>query len=73
LYLVERHRGSSVLTLTFPTPEYEEEFGACKRYLPETVTVDADLTGTIVPATLGSHYEELRRRRILIDTPAHYC
>lgn len=73
LYRVERRRGSSVLTLAFPTPEYEEEFGACKRYLPETVTVDADLTGTIVPATLGSHYEELRRRRILIDTPPHYC
>jgi len=73
LYRVERRSGSSVLTLGFPTPEYEEEFGACKRYLPETVTVDADLSGTILPATLGSDYEELRRRRILIDTPPHYC
>jgi uncharacterized protein YbaR (Trm112 family)/SAM-dependent methyltransferase len=73
LYRVERRSGSSVLTLAFPTPEYEEEFGACRRYLPETVTVDADLTGTIVPATLGSRYEELRRRRVLLDTPPRYC
>ncbi len=34
LYRVERHGNSSVLTLTFPTPEYEEEFGACRRYFP---------------------------------------
>jgi uncharacterized protein YbaR (Trm112 family)/SAM-dependent methyltransferase len=70
LYRVERRGSSSVLTLTFPTPEYEEEFGGgCRRYLPETVTVDADITGAFVPDTLGSAYEELRRRRIVIDAP----
>jgi uncharacterized protein YbaR (Trm112 family) len=73
LYRVERRGGSSILTLTFPTPEYEEEFGACRRYLPDTVTVEADLSDTILPATLGSAYEELRRRRIVIDAPPHYC
>ena len=36
------------------------------------VTVDADLGGTIVPATLGSAYEDLRRRRIVIDAPPQY-
>jgi SAM-dependent methyltransferase len=73
LYRVERRGGSSILTLTFPTPEYEEEFSACRRYLPDTLTVDADLTGTIAPAMLGSASEELRRRRIIIDAPLHYC
>lgn len=72
LYRIERRGCSSILTLTFPTPEYEEEFGGCRRYLPETVTVDADLGGTIVPATLGSAYEDLRRRRIVIDAPPQY-
>jgi uncharacterized protein YbaR (Trm112 family) len=72
LYRVERRGGSSILTLTFPTPEYEEEFGECRRYLPDTVTVDADLSGVIVPATLGSAYEDLRRRRIVIDAPPQY-
>ena len=72
LYRVERRGDSSVLTLTFPTPEYEAEFGACRRYLPDTVTVDADLSGTIRPAALGADYAELRRRRVLLDTPLHY-
>ena len=73
LYQVERRGSASVLTLTFPTPEYEEEFGGgCRRYLPDTVTVDADLTSPIVPATFGSAYEELRRRRIVIDAPPRY-
>ena len=65
LYRIERHAGSSILTLTFPTPEYEEEFGACRRYLPDTLTVDADLTGTILPGAVG-----IARRRIA--TPAHH-
>jgi SAM-dependent methyltransferase len=73
LYRVERRGGSSILTLTFPTVEYEQEFGECRRYLPDTVTVDADLGGAIDPATLGSRCEELRRRRVVIDAPPHYC
>ncbi len=73
LYRVERRGGSSILTLTFPTPEYEEEFGECRRYLPDTVTVDADLTGTILPGLLGARLDDLRRRRIIIDAPPHYC
>jgi uncharacterized protein YbaR (Trm112 family) len=72
LYRIERRGSSSILTLTFPTPEYEEEFGGCRRYLPDTVTVDADLSGTIVRETLGSAYEDLRRRRIVIDAPPQY-
>ena len=73
LYRVERRDGRSVLTLTFPTREYEAEFGACRRYLPDTVTVDADLTGALDPARLGSRYPELRRRRVFIDAPSCYC
>ena len=73
LYRVERRGGSSILTLSFPTPEYAEEFAACTRYLPDTVTVDADLTRPLDPSTLGSEGAELRRRRVLLDAPPHYC
>jgi uncharacterized protein YbaR (Trm112 family) len=72
LYRVERRGDASVLTLTFPTPEYEEEFHECKTYLPQTLTVQGDLTGSITPAVLGKQYEELRRRRVIIDAPPHY-
>lgn len=73
LYRVERRGAVSVLTLTFPTPEYEDEFAACRRYLPETLTIEADLTGPILPETLGAHYQELRRRRVVLDAPPHYA
>ena len=73
LYGVERSHGESVLTLRFPTPEYEAEFGACRRYLPNTVTVDANLTGRIEPAMLGARYADLRRQRVLLDAPPRYC
>ena len=73
LYRIDPQGDTSVLTLTFPTPEYEEEFGACKQYLPSTVTVPGDLTGAIVPGALGPQYDELRRRRVIIDAPPDYC
>lgn len=72
LYAVEVRDGRSVLTLQFPTPEYEEEFGHCRRYLPERVTVDADLRGPIEPRRLGPRYVELRRRRVVLDLPPRY-
>ena len=73
LYRVDQRGGSSVLTLTFPTPEYEEEFGECRRYLPDRITVEADLTGPIARDALGSDYVELRKRGVLIDAPVGYC
>ena len=77
LYRVMRSPSGSTLTLTFPTPEYAEEFGGCRRYLPDTLDVAADLSGTLDPgaleAALGAHYLALRRRRVLIDAPVRYC
>jgi hypothetical protein len=73
LYRVEVSEGVSVLTRRFPTPEYEEEFGACKRYMPERVTVAADVSGPITEAMLGARYGELRDRRVVLDAPVGYC
>jgi hypothetical protein len=72
LYRVEKRGAASVLTLAFPTPEYEEEFAECRRYLPDRITVDADLTGRIDPEAVGPAYAELRDRRVLIDAPLGY-
>jgi len=77
LYRVEPRATGSTLTLTFPTPEYAEEFGGCRRYLPDTLDVVADLSGTldagVVEAALGASYADLRRRRVLLDAPLRYC
>jgi uncharacterized protein YbaR (Trm112 family)/SAM-dependent methyltransferase len=77
LYALTPADGGTTLTLRFPTPEYEDEFGACRRYLPDALTVPADLTGPLDPealrARLGGEYDTLRRRLVLIDAPARYC
>ena len=77
LYAVAQHGAGSTLTLTFPTPEYADEFGGCRRYLPDLLDLPADLTGPLDPvaleAALGVDYASLRHRRVLIDAPPHYC
>lgn len=72
LYRIERRDGTSVLTLTFPSPAYEEEFGECKQYLPPQVIVAADLTVPFDAAALGADYPELRRRHVILDAPKNY-
>lgn len=72
LYSVDDHDGVWTLRLTFPNPDYEDEYGACKRYLPETATVrrsdlEALQGGHAVPALA-----ELQRRRVLVALPRRY-
>ena len=73
LYRAEPAPGGTRLTLSFPTPEYEAEFGDVERYLPSTITVAADLCGPLAAADFGSDYADLRRRRVLLDAPHDYC
>lgn len=78
LYAAKRTAAGTRLTLTFPTPEYEAEFGACRRYLPDALEVAADLTAPLDPTALraslgGEVYDDLRRRLVLIDAPPGYC
>ena len=73
LYRVERRGSVTELTLQFPTPEYEEEFAECRRYLPEALTLDADLSRAFTAADVGARYDELRQRRVLLDAPLRYC
>jgi uncharacterized protein YbaR (Trm112 family)/SAM-dependent methyltransferase len=72
LYRIERRDSTLALALTFPTPEYEEEFQECKRYLPDAIELPVDATAPLTPKALGERYAELRRRRIVIDTPRRY-
>ena len=76
LYRVARSADASVLTLTFPTPEYEEEFAAAKRYLPESVVLPGDVTDGVpaLAAALGpERYEALCRQMVFIAAPARYA
>jgi uncharacterized protein YbaR (Trm112 family) len=73
LYRVDVRGNESLLTLTFPTPEYEEEFAAVKRYLPSSVTLPGDVTRRIDPSVLGhERYAELCHSLVLIAAPERY-
>ncbi len=59
--------------LAFPSEDYEDEYGACREYLPETIDVAAadvltlQATGTAPPALA-----ELVRRRVVVELPRKY-
>jgi hypothetical protein len=72
LYKVVQMGGTIVLQLQFPSPEYEEEFGACKRYLPERVEIDADLLNDLSTTPSNCELERLIKSRILLDLPEGY-
>ena len=73
LYRVTRAGRQSVLTLTFPTQDYADEFAASRRYLPETVIVDGDATLPVASWPDSVDVASLRRCRVVIDTPRRYC
>lgn len=73
LYRVTSAGGSTRLSLAFPTPQYEEEFGECRRYLPDALTLDGDLSASSGSLPPGLDIETLRRQRVLIDVPVRYC
>jgi uncharacterized protein YbaR (Trm112 family) len=73
LYRAEPDGDRIRLRLVFPTADYEDEFGACRQYLPDEVTVDraawASLGTDRPPAALA----DLIARRVILQLPARYC
>ncbi len=64
---------SLILRLAFPSADYEDEYGACRDYLPAEIAVeraerDALAEGRLTPALAG-----LVRRRVVLDLPKRYC
>ena len=67
------NRGAALrFRLRFPSEDYEQEYGACRQYLPDEVTIaradlDALAAGRVPPAAV-----ELLRRRVVVDLPRRY-
>jgi uncharacterized protein YbaR (Trm112 family) len=72
LYQLREQNGFIEGTLQFPSPDYADEYGACRQYLPESIRIAvADLRaveGGTVPASL----DELVRRRAIVSLPERY-
>lgn len=60
------------LRLRFPSPDYEEEYGACRQYLPEETTIDVGALRALEAGAAAGDLAALVRRRVVIDLPKRY-
>lgn len=69
-YAEERHDGRTTWRLRLPTPDYEREFGALRRYLPEALEwPDAEISDL---EALARQRPDLLARRVLLQVPDEY-
>jgi len=73
LYVAEAEGDRVCLRLTFPSAAYEDEFGACRAYLPETVTVSRAAMMALAEGRLVPEIADLTLRRVVLTLPGNYC
>lgn len=59
-------------TLTFPSTDYEDEYGACRRYLPDEVVIDRSALATLQSGGSPAGLTDLIRRRVIVALPKGY-
>jgi uncharacterized protein YbaR (Trm112 family) len=69
-YSQTREAGTVTWRIAMPSPEYEAEFGALRRYLPEQLDWHADETDDL--ERLARQRPDLIARRVLLQVPPEY-
>src|SRR6266850_2459393 len=64
LYVIDSDADPVGYRLRFPSEDYEQEYGACREYLPDGVTVDRAVLSALPAATVSGPLADLARRRI---------
>jgi len=72
LYATEADGDQIRLRLRFPGDDYEQEYGACRRYLPAETTIGRHDLEALPAAGVTGSLAELARRRVILDLPKHY-
>jgi len=72
LYAAEENGVGTTLRLQFPNEDYGQEYGACRQYLPEEVTVTAAVLERLSEGRITPELAELARRRVVLDLPKRY-
>ena len=72
LYAIERAGDRVTLRLKFPDTDYEEEYAACREYLPDEVTLDAAALTALNEQKITPELLELTRRRVILQLPKKY-
>jgi uncharacterized protein YbaR (Trm112 family) len=58
--------------LRFPSEDYEQEYGACRQYLPEEVTIARADLDALAGGSAPPGAADLLRRRVVVDLPLRY-
>jgi uncharacterized protein YbaR (Trm112 family) len=72
LYDVREDGDRLHLTLRFPSADYEDEFGACREYLPEETTIDRAAFNALRAGERPAALEDFLARRVIVDLPGGY-
>jgi uncharacterized protein YbaR (Trm112 family) len=72
LYHVEERLGELHLTLQFPDSAYEDEYGSCRRYLPDTTVVPAADFRALQESGVTTTLADLVARRVIVQLPDRY-
>ena len=72
LYRVSPKGDQLQLALQFPNPDYEDEYGACRRYLPDETSVPANALETLESGDRTPELLELLRRKVIVELPRKY-
>ena len=72
LYAVEDDGDRLRLRLAFPSDDYEQEYGACRQYLPEELTLDRSAVASLHTGRVAGEMAELFRRKVIVDLPTRY-
>jgi uncharacterized protein YbaR (Trm112 family) len=72
LYAQEPDGDRVRLTLAFPNEEYADEYGACRQYLPETLTLERSVIQSLATGRVSGELSELLRRKVIVDLPKRY-
>jgi SAM-dependent methyltransferase/uncharacterized protein YbaR (Trm112 family) len=73
LYDVSVNGRRATLRLQFPSEEYEHEYAACRRYLPDLMTIDAGVLDALSRGDAHPDLQDLEARRIVLHLPHHYA
>jgi uncharacterized protein YbaR (Trm112 family) len=72
LYAVEADGERLRLRLGFPSEDYEQEYGACRQYLPEELTLNRSAVASMQTGLVAGELSELVRRKVIVDLPKRY-